>query len=307
MKADITVIILTHNEEKHIRRVIASVMPVAKEVLVVDSFSSDSTIDLARELGARIFQNEFVNQAQQFQWAMDNCGITTAWTMRMDADEYLTPELIAEIQRRIPAIDLSVTGVNFKRQVYFMGQWIKYGGYYPIHLLRLWRSGYAIIEQRWMDEHTYLKEGLAITFDHDFVDDNLNNLTWWTNKHNEYSTREAIDILRLTDESMKNLRGDEQITSTRQAGTKRWYKKNLYLRLPLFLRPFLYFQYRYWIRLGILDGKKGLVWHFLQGFWYRFLVDAKILQIKWWAKQEKKSIREIIIEKYRINPDSFSK
>ncbi len=297
---DLTVVVLTYNESLHIQRAIRSAWQVAKEVIIVDSFSTDNTIELATSQNAKVFQHTFVNQAQQFQWAMENGGINTAWTMRMDADEYLTHELIAEIQTKLPSLDQHISGVVLKRQVHFMGQWIKYGGYYPIHLMRIWRTGHAVIEQRWMDEHILLTQGSSIIFKHDFVDDNLNSLTWWTAKHNDYATREAVDIL-----SRKYSFQDSDLSSgtegnAKQTTTKRWYKNNLYLRLPLFLRAFLYFQFRYWIKMGFLDGQRGLVWHFLQGFWYRFLVDAKILQIEWWARKENKPIREIVEEKYKL-------
>ena len=300
MKQDITIIILTFNEELHIRRAIESAFRIANEVIVVDSYSTDQTINIALELNARVLQHPFVNQAQQFQWAMDNGGITTGWTMRLDADEYLTDELIHEIEGRLSNLNQEISGIVLKRQVHFMGQWIRHGGYYPIYLLRIWRTGHAVIEQRWMDEHILLTRGTSITFNHDFVDDNLNSLTWWTAKHNDYATREAVDIL-----SRKySFQDGDLSTGTKgnanQTTTKRWYKNNLYLRLPLFLRAFLYFQFRYWIKFGFLDGQRGLVWHFLQGFWYRFLVDAKILQIEWWAKKENKPVRNIIEEKYKL-------
>lgn len=297
---DLTVVILTYNESLHIQRAIRSAWQVAKEVIIVDSFSTDNTIELATSQNAKVFQHSFVNQAQQFQWAMDNGGITTGWTMRLDADEYLTDELIHEMEVRLSTLHQETSGIVLKRQVHFMGQWIRHGGYYPIHLLRIWRTGHAVIEQRWMDEHILLTRGTSITFKHDFVDDNLNSLTWWTAKHNDYATREAVDIL-----SRKYLFQDSDLPSgtkgnAKQTTTKRWYKDNLYLRLPLFLRAFLYFQFRYWIKLGFLDGQRGLVWHFLQGFWYRFLVDAKILQIEWWAKKENKPIRNVVEEKYKL-------
>lgn len=184
-----------------------------------------------------------------------------------------------------------------------MGQWIRHGGYYPVHLLRIWRTGHAVIEQRWMDEHTMLTQGTSITFNSDFVDDNLNSLTWWTAKHNDYATREAIDILNRKYHFISSGEEETNLTNAKQAETKRWYKDNLYLKLPLFIRAFLYFQYRYWFRLGFLDGKRGLIWHFLQGFWYRFLVDAKILQIEWWAKEEHKSVPRILEEKFNVRLD----
>lgn len=300
----LTVIILTHNESLHIRRVIASAVQVSDQILIVDSFSTDDTVEIAQALGARVVQHEFVNQAQQMQWAMDQDFIQTPWVMRMDADEYLTETLAQEIKSKLPTLPNEVSGVVLKRQVHFMGRWIKHGGYYPTSLLRIWRTGHAVIEQRWMDEHTILTQGTSIHFKHDFVDDNLNHLTWWTQKHNQYSTREAADILNRKYNLSSEHQGVTTPAGTKQAATKRWYKNNLYLRLPLFFRAFLYFQYRYWIKLGFLDGTKGLVWHFLQGFWYRFLVDAKLLQIEHWAKTENKSIREVLEERYQIQFDT---
>ena len=299
-RLDLTVIILTYNEEIHIRRVINSVRDIANEVIVVDSFSTDRTADIAAELGARILQHPFVNQAQQFQWAMDQGQINSAWTMRMDADEYLTPGLLEEIIHRLPNLPSEITGIELKRQVHFMGQWIKHGGYYPIRLLRIWRTGCAIMEQKWMDEHTVLTSGKSVVFKQDFVDENLNSLTWWTAKHNNYATREAIDILyrqfSIGQDSPTNL----STKMAKQSGAKRWYKDNLYLRMPLFIRAFLYFQFRFWFRLGFLDGRKGLIWHFLQGFWYRFLVDAKIFQIVWVSKKTNRPIDRVIFEDYKV-------
>ena len=300
MVKDLSVIILTHNETLHIRRAIQSALRVAEQVIIVDSFSTDDTVEIAQSLGAKVVQHTFVNQAQQMQWAMEQDFIHTEWILRLDADEYLTDALVQEINSRLSTLPEEVSGVVLKRQVHFMGQWIRHGGYYPIRLLRIWRKSHAVIEQRWMDEHTLLTQGTSIQFIHDFVDDNLQSLTWWTQKHNQYATREAVDILTRK----YGLNAGDQKLDGGQASAKRWYKNNLYLKLPLFLRAFLYFQYRYWIKLGILDGKKGLVWHFLQGFWYRFLVDAKILQIEWWAKAEQKPIKDILKEKYQIQFDT---
>ncbi|MCE7858075.1 MAG: glycosyltransferase family 2 protein, partial [Ignavibacteria bacterium CHB3] len=138
-----------------------------------------------------------------------------------------------------------------------------------------------------------------ITFENDFIDDNLNNLTWWTNKHNHYATREAIDLLNI---KYKFLKSDsiEAELSQQQDKRKRWFKEKLYTHIPLFFRPFLYFIYRYIFKLGFLDGIPGLIWHFLQGFWYRFLVDAKIYDIERRAKKENKTIPEVVKEHYGV-------
>jgi len=276
---DLTVIILTLNEGVHIERCIRSVQPIAKHIYVVDSFSTDQTVILAESLGATVVQHEFANQAKQFQWALDTLPVKTEWLMRLDADEYILPELVEEMQNRLLSLSADITGISLKRRHIFWGHWVKYGTRYPLVLLRIWRNGNARVEQRWMDEHIVLTNGNAVTFNHDFCDHNLNNISWWTEKHNRYAIREAIDILNRkyhffpTDDVMTNE------TTLSQAALKRWVKERLYNHLPIFFGPLLYFLYRYFIRLGFLDGKAGLVYHFLQGFWYRFLVEAKAMEL----------------------------
>lgn len=298
MKEGISVIILTFNEEKHIKRCIESLLPCVKEIFIIDSKSTDKTIEICEELGAKVYQNQWKTYAEQFQWGLDNCPIQTNWIMRMDADEYLLPELESEIKSKLNTIDSEISGIYLKRRVYFLGKWIKHGGYYPIKLLRIWRYGSGSIEQRWMDEHIKLNYGKTLEFENDIVDDNLNNLTWWTIKHNSYATREAVDYLVLKHKI--NALGSINVSSksSRQDESKRWYKDNIYNKLPLFLRVVIYFFYRYFIKLGFLDGKKGLIWHVLQGFWYRFLVDAKIYQIEKLAKDSNNSVKRCLEKEY---------
>ncbi|WP_439474445.1 glycosyltransferase family 2 protein [Algoriphagus formosus] len=299
MKPSLSVLILTHNETLHLRRCIESVQLFAQAVFIVDSYSSDDTLEIARELGAEVYQNKWVNYAEQFNWGLENCPIATQWVMRMDADEYITPELQQEILTKLPAMSQEHTAVYVKRRVHFMGKWIKRGGYYPIWLLRLWHYDKGFCEKRWMDEHIKVTTGSPMFFEHDLVDDNLNDLTWWTTKHNHYATRELVDLLNIR----YNFLEYDEVTPAlfgSQEQRKRWLKIQ-YASLPLFTRPFIYFLYRYFIKLGFLDRTKGLIWHFLQGFWYRFLVDAKVYDIKRRAKFSGKPLIEEI-ENYLGKP-----
>lgn len=195
--------------------------------------------------------------------------------MRLDADECLTPELVNELKQVLSKTPDQITGYQVKRRVFFMGRWIRHGGYYPTWLLRIWRNGLGTCEQRWMDEHILLSEGKVADLKYDIIDDNQKGLTFWTDKHNRYADREVKDLLGMSD-NQDDLINNNQSS---QAGKRRWLKKNFYARSPLFLRAFLYFLTRYIIGLGFLDGIQGLIFHFLQGFWYRFLVDAKIYEI----------------------------
>jgi glycosyltransferase involved in cell wall biosynthesis len=276
---DLSVIILTYNEELHIARCIDNVKSVARYIFVVDSFSNDKTTEISKEQGAIVYQHKWENNhSRQFNWALDNLPIKTAWVLRMDADEYLTTELKEELQERLPTVPEGVSGVIFHRRYIFLGKWIRRGGCYPLDLLRLFRYGKANCEHRWMDEHMQVTEGETITFRHDFVDHNLNNISWWTNKHVGYAIREAVDLLDIE----YNLFEDETHFSGhkgRQATRKRSLKAS-YAKQPLFLRSFAYFIYRYIFRMGFLDGQAGFLWHFLQGWWYRTLVDTKVLEIR---------------------------
>lgn len=277
--ADLAVIILTHNEERHIGRALEALQPIAKEVFVADSFSTDRTAEIAEAAGAVVLRNRFVNYAKQFQWALDNAPITSGWVMRLDADEVIEPELAAEIESRLSALPPAVTGVKLKRKHIFMDRFIRHGGRYPLVLLRIWRRGTARIEDRWMDEHMVLSHGDTVTFERDFADHNLNDLTFFTDKHNKYATREAIDVLAAR---LQLYPPDTALLDTdaaAQAGLKRAAKERVYNRLPFATGPLLYFLYRYFIQLGFLDGKAGLVYHLLQGFWYRFLVEAKVYEL----------------------------
>ncbi|MCF6354596.1 MAG: glycosyltransferase family 2 protein [Candidatus Polarisedimenticolaceae bacterium] len=271
-------IILTLNEVQHLPRCLASLEGVVNQVLVADSYSTDGTLNIAEAHGAQVVQNPFVTQAMQFNWALTQLEEDTDWVLRIDADEYLTQELIAEIQERLPGIAAEVDGVYFGRRMTFQGRLIRFGGVFPVQVLRLFRYGRGQCENRWMDEHIKVA-GSTVNFKGELIDDNLNSLTWWTEKHNHYASREVVDLLNLEygfmpHDSVASLRGGSQ------AGVKRWLKEMVYARLPGGFRAFTYFLYRYVLRLGFLDGKAGTAFHFLQGFWYRYLVDAKLAEVK---------------------------
>lgn len=294
----LTIVILAFNEEKHIERCLRSASQVAHQVFVVDSFSTDRTLAIAQSYGAEIWQHEFKNHAEQFAWALEYLPIDTDWVMRMDADEVITPAMAEEIRNRLPTAISAINGFMVPLYVRFRGTLIRYGGY-PQWQLRIWRKGKAEVEQRWMDEKIVVSGAIG-RLHNDYIDDNLNNITWWTNKHNGYSTREAIDMLNkkygfLPIESNSN-------ALTRQARYTRWLKENIYLYLPLGTRAFLFFAYRMIFRLGILDGRAGFVFHFLQGFWYRFLVDVKIQEVELRMRAEGIDCVEAIQREFGVNP-----
>lgn len=278
----LTVVILTKNEERHIGRALASVAGIADRLVVIDSGSTDRTVEIARAAEAEVFVNPFVTQAQQFNWALEHLPVDTEWVLRLDADEVVKEGLSVEIKEKLFNLPASVSGVYLSRRMTFLGHQIRWGGLFPVRVLRLFRHGKGRCENRLMDEHIRV-EGETTDFQGEIVDDNLNSLSWWTEKHNAYASREVVDLLNLeygfmAHETVADLRGGQQ------TGVKRWLKERVYARLPGGARATAYFVYRYIFRLGFLDGKEGTAFHVLQGFWYRYLVDMKLHEVKTYMK-----------------------
>jgi len=298
-KLPITAIVLTYNEKLNLKECIDSVRDHIDEIIVVDSFSTDETISIAESYYIKWYQNKFVNQAKQFIWALANVKIKNEWILRLDADERWTKEGFEELREIIEKN--KADGVYVKMKIFFMGRWIKHGGFYPNYFLRVYKKSKGKMEDRWMDEHIKV-EGRTIVSNIDVIESNYDrqkNIGLWTDKHNKYSTREAIEFLI----QKHNLRQLDTVAKFwgNKTERKRWLKEKFYFRLPLFIRPFLYYIHRYFVKLGFLDGKEGFIFHYLHAFWYRFLVDVKVYQIEKLAKSEKKSIPVVIQEHYDLN------
>lgn len=292
-------IVLTFNEELHLARCLDSLKDLATDLVVVDSSSTDSTREIAHLYGAQVWEHEFVNQAQQFNWALSQLDSDVDWVFRLDADEVVTPALAAEIKERLPFVAPETDGLLLNRYMTFQSRLIRHGGVFPSPVLRLFRYGRGRCEDRWMDEHIKVA-GVTAKLQGAIIDDNLQSLTWWIAKHNSYASREAVDLLNLEygfmpHDTVANLRKGEH------AGGKRWVKERIYVRLPVGFRAFAYFFYRYVIRLGFLDGREGTAFHFLQGFWYRYLVDVKVAELKRYMRHNDVDVQTAIRDVLRIN------
>lgn len=278
MTMHLTVITLTKDEELHIARCLDSVAPFATHCLVVDSGSTDRTIEIAKAKGAEILFNPWINHASQMNWAISRVPNKTDWIMRLDADEVVPPDLADEIADQLSRLSEQIEGVYVSRRISFLGRPIQWGGVFPVRVLRLFRNGKGMCENRWMDEHIFVA-GATADFSGEIIDDNLKPVSWWIEKHNSYASREVVDLLNLEfgfsdHETVADLR------SGRQDSVKRWVKEKVYSRLPGGFRALIYFLYRYVIRLGFLDGREGTAFHVLQGFWYRYLVDVKLYEVR---------------------------
>src|SRR5690606_514106 len=295
----ISAVIMTFNESKNLEQCLSSIKDYVDDIIIIDSFSKDHTREIAEKFTTKIYQNEWINYSNQFLWALNNAEIKNDWVLRIDADERWTSEGFEELKKIIEKDE--VDGVYVKMKIFFMGKWIKYSGFYTNYFLRVFKKSKGKTEERWMDEHISVN-GKTVISDINVLEmnyDRQENISLWTEKHNKYSTREAIEFLIYK----YNLKKVDSIADLKGGKTerKRWMKENFYYKLPLFVRPFLYYIYRYIFKFGFLDGKEGLIFHFLQGFWYRFLVDAKIYQIIMLAKKEKKTIPQVIKEHYGIS------
>lgn len=295
--ANIAFIILTYNEEQHISRCLHSLMSFSRELIVVDSFSTDDTCHIAGGLGAKVYQHSFKNQAQQFNWALANCPIKSDWVWRVDADEYISADLGGKVSKAIMTCGPDVNGIYVNKKIVFMGRPLMHGGWYPASQIKVIRKGFGGSENKWMDEHLIVFSGHTIYIDGDQTDENLNDIAWWSHKHVNYACREAVNMLMMAygmDADKDTVKPDFWGNG---AERKRWLKIK-YARSPLFLRPFMNFFVRYVLKGGFLDGKRGFMWYVLQGFWYRMLVDVRIWEIKeacrWKDEVVKKYIKDYV-------------
>ena len=295
MNNSIAVVIVTFNEEIHIERCIRSAQAVSDEIIVVDSFSTDNTCAIAQSLGAVVYQHKFENQARQFNWALENCDIQTQWIWRLDADEYIEPALAEKALNAIEHIAEDVNGIYVNKKIVFMGQPLLHGGWYPAPQIKIIRRGFGGSEDKWIDEHLVVFSGKTIAIDGDQTDENLNDLNWWSHKHVNYASREAINTLMIEYGLLKQENEVQPKFFGTNAERKRWLKMK-YAKTPLFVRPFINFFIRFILKAGFLDGKRGFIWHFFQGFWYRMLVDAKIYELKMKCQFDRNRIIECLMK-----------
>ena len=296
---DITAIILTYNEEIHICRCLENVKQFAKRIIVVDCFSKDKTCEIAKEMGAEVIQHKWPgNQAEQFNWLIDNVSINTKWILRLDADEYLMPDLIAELNEKLPTMDEGVSALSLSRARAYCGKILHHGIVNGIRIVRIFRTGKARYDKRIMDEHLSILDGKTIEMKHQFVDDNRLTIGQFTIKHENYASREAAILLdaecHLSDTSKLEKDHGEEVEKKRAQKAK-------YAKMPLFWRAFGYFVYRYIVKGGWRDGKEGFLWDFLQGWWYRTLVDAKIFEVKKACGDDKEKIKRYLRDNYHID------
>lgn len=268
---DLTAIILTKNEEINIGECIKSIDSIAKRIVVIDSFSTDKTVEIAKSLGAEVYQHPFENYAKQYMYGVEIANADTVWTLRIDADERFTEESAKELEILCNAnMDTDVAGITLRFRKNFLGKDLYHGGVYPWKKMNCYKTRQGAIEDRSMDEHIVLSSGKNIDMKTDCLHFDFKTIEYWINKHNWYSSRETVDYF----ESLNQKQDKSNLNFVT------WVKMNIYYKLPLGMRAHLYYIYIYYLRMAFLDGKEGKIYAFLRAYWYRYLVDIKIYECK---------------------------
>ena len=275
-----SIIILTFNEEIHLPRLLKSTQPLDAATYILDSGSTDTTLSIAESFGCEVKNNPFVNHPKQWNAALNSFEIKTPWVICLDADQEVSFKLLKLLEAFKDENHKDVNGIYFNRKNIFKGKWLRHGGYFPLYLLKMFRYGVGYSDLNENMDHRFIVPGKTIIWKEGYIrEENTkeNEISFWINKHNRYSDLVAQEewerLLQLRTQTLKpNLFGSPD--------QKKAFLKSIWWRMPLYVRPFIYFFHRYFIQLGILDGKTGFVFHFLHAFWFRLLVDIKLDEIK---------------------------
>jgi glycosyltransferase involved in cell wall biosynthesis len=271
----ISTIVLTLNEEANIADCLASVAEWTGEIFVVDSGSTDDTLARIEPFGATVVHHPWEHYAAQRNWAQDTLPLQYEWVLHLDADERVAPDLVAALYDFFAGEATRHTaGAMIKRRTFFMGRWIRYGGHYPSWHTRLFRKEVGRCEEQLYDQH-FVVNGAITRLDGNLDNILPSNLDVWLNRHLAWAEKEAENSRHPATSTALQVHATPLGNPIQQ---RRWFKRTLFGRAPLFWRAFGYFFLRYFLLFGFLDGKEGLIFHFLQGCWFRFYVDAKIYE-----------------------------
>jgi glycosyltransferase involved in cell wall biosynthesis len=267
-------VILTFNEEANLPGCLASLQALQCPVFLVDSGSTDRTRDIAAQFGAQVLEHPFQSHTTQWRWAMENVPCPAEWVLALDADQSLSPEVAAEIRTAVAAGQNDIHGYYINRRQIFRGKWIRHGGYNPKYLLKLFRRDSVQFDPRDLVDHHFYVSGKTEKFRHDLFERNSkeDDICFWLEKHVRYARLLAKEELLRREEAAAPI----SATPFGSPDQRSLWAKDLWYKLPLYWRPFLYFFYRYFGRLGILDGKTGFIFHFLQAFWFRLVIDISL-------------------------------
>jgi len=277
-KAPVAVIVLTYNEELNIKACLESLKDLTEEIFIVDSFSTDKTLEIARQYTEGIFQNAWVHWSHQRNWALDNLPISYEWVLFLDADERLSDGLKQEIANTLTGNCKLLEGYYIKRNFYFMGRWLKHGGYQADYILRLIKRNQARSIGSGARDYMTVQGELG-RLKNPMIHEDKKDLALWIDKHNKLALLDAEESIRFESKQILSKKSDYHAKINIEHSLRIWLRENVWVMMPLFIRPLFYFFYRYIVQLGFLDGKEGLIYCFLHGLWYPFLVDAKVYEL----------------------------
>ncbi len=273
MSLPVSVLVPTLDEELNLPDCLRSVRNWADEIFVVDSFSHDRTLAIARELGAEVVQHRFESYSRQKNWALDTLPFRNEWVLILDADERLTPELRCEIERalRSDAFD----GYYVNRRVIFLGTWIRHAGWYPSWNLRLFRHRLGRYDDREVHEHVVLngREGYLSA---DLLHDDQRGFEAYIARHNRYSTFEARARFKAEEHAPDRARLPVSLLAS-PVQRKRFLRERIWPAIPA--KPLVLFFYMYFLRKGFMDGRAGLVLCVFHAF-QEFMVGVKLAELR---------------------------
>jgi len=277
-KVPVSAIVLTHNEEANIKACIDSIAGWIGEIYVVDSGSTDQTLNIIGQFTDNIFHHPFENYSRQRNWAQENLPIAYDWVFHIDADERVSPELASKIINCLGDGSKigEISGILVRRRIEFLGKHIRYGGIYPTYHCRFFRKAAGRCEEREYDQH-FIVEGPTMRIEADLIEETAVSLHSWTVRHLRWAAMETKQLAKARPDNGKNLMEPKIFGSPIQR--KKWLRM-YYEKSPLFFRAFIYFLVRYLIRGGFLDGMPGLIYHVLHGFWFRFYIDACLFEFR---------------------------
>ena len=273
----VSAVVLTRDEELNLGACLESMQALLDEVYVVDSGSTDRTLEIARAHGAIVVEHEFTGHSAQWQWALSNLPLKHEWVLGLDADQRLTPELADELRAQFADTSSleSYAAFYVTRRNVFRGKWIRWGGYYPKRFIKLFRRSQLVHEEADLLDHHFRVTGKVGTLKHDLIEENLkeDSIDFWIQKHLRYA-----DLLAQEEARRRNGRSPATVKPAAFGNPDEraeWQNKTWAI-LPRFVRAPAYFLWRYFFRLGFLDGKQGFAFHFLHAFWFRLITDLKI-------------------------------
>ena len=274
-RSQLSVIILTYNEKENIAQALDSVISWSDEVIILDSYSVDGTLDIVSNYECNLYQHNFENFSKQRNYALKDIPIKNEWILFLDADEWVTEELKVEIDAFLES-NPTENGAYLNRKFLWMGKWIK-RGYYPTWTLRLFRHKESYCEDRSVNEHIVVSGELTKLKNH-YIHQDQKSIGDWISKHNARATLEADELYKrdckiIQKEISVKLFGN-------QVERKRWIRYYFWEKIPILIRPILYFLFRYVFKMGFLDGKRAFTYHFLQALWFPMLIDIKYLEKK---------------------------